>query len=53
MVNNELKKELFEIVSSYQIQINHMHTINQIAVKYLYDFPNKLPDEIQESIDVD
>ena len=50
MTSNELKKEFSDIMNSYLIQINHLHTINQLAVKYLYDYPNKLPIEIQKAI---
>ena len=50
---NELEMEFHDIINSYMVQIDQVGIIKKLAVKYLYDFPEKLPDEIKESIELD
>jgi len=53
MIAKDLSNEFLEIINSFRIQIDHIKIINEISIKYLYDFPNKLPSEIKEAVEND
>jgi len=53
MEEKEILNEFNEIINSFRIQLDHIQITNELSIKYLYDFPNKLPDEIQEAVDND